>query len=265
MNRLVFLILILIPIHLTAQNCRLLNELNLSGKKMQTDGLDNIYITDYQRLSKYDLKGNKLAEYSNKQLGNITSADVSDAFRILLFFKDFNQLVNLDNFLSELGSNIILDQLGVQRTEAICSASNGGFWLFNSQENRLLYYDKSLAPVYKSIDLSSITDSIGIPTGLQEINTLVYLNIPENGLFVFDRFGNYLKTLPYKNLETFQVNGNKLLGLSTNVIKIYDLNTFSEEILTIPGNDIMSVQFLQNNKYIVLKKDKIEIYESLKL
>jgi hypothetical protein len=173
-------------------------------------------------------------------------------------------LLTLDNYLSELGSSIILDQLNIERTEAVCSASNNGFWLFNGQENRLQYYDKSLSLIYKSIDISSVADSIGSPRGMQEINTLIYVNMPRCGLFIFDRFGNYLKTLPFKYLEGFQVLNNELLSLSANVIKLYNLNTQHEVVLSIPGNDIIALRMLQNNKCIVLKKNKAEIYEIIK-
>src|SRR5687768_7815077 len=63
------------------------------------DNLSNLYLINGEEIIKYSPTGKQLLKYSNKRFGNITTIDATNALKILLYYKDFQQLVFLDNQL----------------------------------------------------------------------------------------------------------------------------------------------------------------------
>src|ERR1700690_3966530 len=68
--------------------------------QITTDQLGNFYIIKNDVLEKYDLKGALTKTYNNKTFGKIDLVDASNPMKVLLFYKNFSQIVFLDNTLS---------------------------------------------------------------------------------------------------------------------------------------------------------------------
>ncbi len=223
--------------------------------------LGNIYTIEDGTLVRYSESGEKLKAYNNKYLGTISYVDVSDPFRIVLFYKDFNQVLFLDNSLAEIMSPIKLDQLKVEQTEIVCSSPQGGFWAFDSYGQKLIYFDKNLQKQQESIGLNSIIGTGGKPTELIEKNDFIYLYIPETGILVFDRYGAYFKTLFLGKITDFQVSDGKIIYQQGNSIFKYDLNFISTTNIDFPDSlkNVTASNILKDKIYI-LRENKISVY-----
>src|SRR5688500_1993390 len=68
-----------------------------------TDPLGNIYLVKGAEVVKYNASGIRTARYSNLQLGDVATIDAMNPLKILLHYRDFQQLVFLDNQLSPNG------------------------------------------------------------------------------------------------------------------------------------------------------------------
>jgi hypothetical protein len=67
------------------------------------------------------------ASGDNKNLGDISFVDASNMLRILVFYKDFLQVVFLDNTLSANGETVSFDKIGFQQAQLVCSSHIGNF------------------------------------------------------------------------------------------------------------------------------------------
>jgi len=76
-----------------------------------------------------------MKRYSNKRFGTITSIDCTNPLKMLVYYKDFQQLVFLDNQLTQNSEAISLEDLGYEQTDLICTSMNNSFWLYNKQNN----------------------------------------------------------------------------------------------------------------------------------
>ncbi|MBK7816510.1 MAG: hypothetical protein IPJ60_02495 [Sphingobacteriaceae bacterium] len=65
------------------------------------DNLGNVFFIKENEMVKHLANGNYFNRYSNLKLGNITSVDATNALRIMLFYKDYQQLVFVDNQLTQ--------------------------------------------------------------------------------------------------------------------------------------------------------------------
>ena len=246
---------------LISNDYELVTTVNIQGSTFKTDLLENVYIINNQTITKYNNQGIKQSTYNNNYLGNINYLDVSDPLRILVFFKDFNQIIFLDNTLSVIGSPLILDDLGYDRTELACSSNTGGFWLFNSLTNQLLFIDKTLHVKVQSISITSILSNNDKINYLIEKNDYVYLNAPETGIIIFDKFGTYYKTVPILKCNSFQVFGNKIIYFKNNKLFSFNIELSDEKNLDIPdNNDVINVR-IEQNKLFIFKDNGFSIYK----
>lgn len=207
----------------------------VAGDMHYSDPMGNVYVVRDNTLKKFSTEYVQAAVYTNTFLGNIHTVDVSDPLRILLFYKDHNQIVWVDNFLSEIRSPVWLDGLGIDQVELVCSSGQGGFWVFNGLNNQLQYFDVQLQLVHESPTLNILTGPDISPTFMIEKNRSVYLNVPGTGILVFDRFGNYSKTLPVDPPSGFQVTDRYLYYMKEGELFSYELRTAGIARLELPG------------------------------
>lgn len=213
---------------------QLVKSVEVQGNMYGSDPMGNVYAVKDNTLKKFSNGYVQSADYTNTFLGNIHSIDVSDPLRILIFYKDYNQVVWVDNFLSEILSPIRLDDMGIDQVELVCSSSQGGFWVFNSLNNQVQYFDVNLKLVHESPSLNILTGPDISPTFMIEKSRTLYLNVPGTGVLVFDRFGNYSKTLPVEVPSSFQVTDQFLYYLKESKLFRYNLRTAETAILDIP-------------------------------
>ena len=209
----------------------------VDGDRHFSDPMGNVYIIKNNHLVKFVQDYSQAAEYTNLFLGNIHSIDVSDPLRILIYYKDHNQVVWVDNFLSEIRSPIWLDNLGADQAQLVCSSNQGGFWIFNGLNNQLQYFDVNLQFVHESITLNSLTGPDIQPTFMLEKSRNVYLNVPGFGILVFDLFGNYSKTIALEIPREFQMTDQNLFYFKAGELYSFDLLTNSPGKLQLPEED----------------------------
>ena len=230
---------------------RFVKSVKVNGDMHFSDPMGNVYIIKNNHLVKYVQDYTQAAEYTNLFLGNIHSVDVSDPLRILLYYQDHNQLVWVDNFLSEIRSPIWLDDLGVDQARLVCSSNQGGFWIFNGLNNQLQYFDVNLQFVLESIPLNSLTGPDIQPAYMLEKNRKVYLNVPRFGILVFDLFGNYSKTISLEIPGEFQVTDQHLYYFKKGKFYSYDLRTNNRTLLQFPEEDgIIKVEMQPDFLYL---------------
>ena len=228
------------------------------------DPLGNIYIVCGQDIRKFDINLKKIGDYSNSYLGIISIADVSDPLRILIYYRELNQVVWLDNFLQELRSPVRLDDIGIDQAVLLCSSNLGGFWVFDQLNNQLKYYDKNLKKIHESISLGSLIGEIK-PSAISEKNRTVYIYFPGAGILTFDQFAAYSRTLPVFPDNSFQVTDESLYYLRNGSLYSYYLDTFREEELTLPDSIGFTSVYVQSEYIYLLKKDGVYIYKSSSL
>ena len=224
---------------------------DVQGDKHYSDPMGNVYIVKNNTLKKISSSHVESGDYTNTFLGNIYSVDVSDPLRILLFYKDHNQVVWVDNFLSEILSPVWLDVLGADQAELVCSSNQGGFWVFNGLNNQLQYYNVNLELVQESPSLNLLTGPDISPTFMLEKSRFLYLNIPGTGILVFDRFGNYSRTLPVETPSVFQVTDSHVYFMSEGKLFSLDLRISEIALLELPETGNADPQIHTENSLLL--------------
>ena len=234
--------------------------INLHAEYINIDHLHNIYLVQQNKLLKYDQLGEKLCEYSINYSGSITSIDVSDPMRILLYYEDYNQLVFLDNKLAPIGSTVVLDDFNFGYTKVVCSSEQGGFWVYSLQKQQLFYINSNMQIEQKSVSIGSVLTINSVPNFIYEKNNKLYLNIPEEGIYVFDIYGYYIKKIPIKMLSNFQLNENNIIYPVKN--KIVRFNQLQLNFDTTQVTELGRIEDIkiERNIAIVQYENKVQIF-----
>ena len=66
----------------------------------KVDNIGNLYTVNGEELLKYLPSGKFFTRYSNLKLGNISSVDATNPLKLFLYYRDFQQIVFLDDQLS---------------------------------------------------------------------------------------------------------------------------------------------------------------------
>ena len=256
-----FILFLLIGISsLRAQiKLELLTKFDAKGELLETDVLGNVYLLDGDGIRKYDLRGKKLLEAGTIAFGNRIDIDATDPLKLLAYYKDYNQVVVLDNKLAERGNPILLDEMGIVSGEAICRSYNNAIWLFDQINFEVIRLDEQLSIVNRSGNLQQLIGYVPQPVFMQETARNLYLCDPNTGILVFDLFGNYYKTIPIKGVEKVAFRNNLMFYKLNNQLIAYDLILLAESEVLIDLTDAIDFSIYED-KLIILQSEGVYIY-----
>jgi hypothetical protein len=234
--------------------------INVEASRMTSDNIGNVYLIKDESIAKYDSKGVLQKTFSNKNFGAITSADATNALRIILFYKDFNRVVTLDNTLSQNGDPLTLETIGYPLASLVAASHDNGLWVFDQANFELLRLNRNLQVENRSGNLSQILGIDLQPNFLIEKDNRLFLNNPSTGILTFDVFGTYSKTLPIKNLNKFQVVDDAILYFEKGTLVTESISIDNKLSFTEPCDTTALDMRMEKNAVFVLKRNSLEIY-----
>jgi len=224
------------------------------------DNIGNIYTIHDEEIVKYLPNGNFFARYSNLKLGKISFVDVTNPLKVLLYYKDFQQLVFLDNQLSVNSNEVSLENLGYEQTELACAGANNSFWIYDQKNNELLRFNENSKKVSFTGNLKQILKTDLNPTFMKEYNGFLYLNCPQNGIYVFDFYGAFSKLIPLKELKGFRVDEEIVYFRKDSNLCSYNFKLMEEVCKPLPDYNILkSVNYFKESIYLAYTDSLVAI------
>ena len=230
--------------------------LNDKSAHIKIDDFGNTYVITKTELLKYSINGIFVKSFSAKRYGNIDFVDVTNPLKILVYYKDFQQILFLDNQLTASSNMISLENLGLEQTSLVCTSVNNSFWLFDKQNNSLLRYNEKSNLLVKTDNLKRILDLDLKPNFLREKNNYLYLNCPQEGILVFDMYGSFFKTISIKELSEFDIQNENVIYFKDKALHEYNTKTFSTSIKLFADSSIKTV-YWQGNRFYKVYQDSV--------
>jgi len=238
----------------------LISSLNISAQEnhlaLEVDYFNNIYTIKGNALKKYSPNKEFLSNFSDALLGEITSIDVSNPLRLLLFYKESNQILYLDQNLSPIAEPINLYSYTDNETQICCDASSGGFWIYNIDDNQAFQISKQGEIVIKSSLLTSYFKDY-IPSKMIEYHEKLYFLIPSHSILILNKFGQFIQQIPLVGITDFCHNNQNLLYLKDNSWFLYSPLAKTDSIAFKMNKSKNCRSKIQNNQIYILCGDKI--------
>lgn len=234
--------------------------LKAPSDQMLTDNLSNVYLIHNDQIRKYNSKLELMKEFSNKNFGSISSADVTNPLRIVLFYRDFGRVIFLDNTLSQNGEPLAMEKLGFPLASLVGSSHDNGFWVYDQPTFEMVRFDQNLSITSRSGNLSQILGIELQPDFILEKDNRLFLNNPQTGVMVFDVFGTYIKTIPLKGLHTFQVADESIIYFQNGELQAWNLITNETTLYEEPKRgDARNIR-LEKESIVVQDSASVDLY-----
>ncbi len=224
-------------------------DINQPSNIMDVDIKGNVYLVNDTELFKYDEKGDLLYRFSNSLNGLITSIDVTNPLRILLFYKESNVIVFLNQQLATITDAIQINDLSSVEAIVAAASSKGGFWTFDALTMTLLFFDSNRILQKQSVNLSGYLNG-DEPIFLVEQMQSLYLQT-QNRILVFDIYGNLINTFPFTSKNKIKIVENSIHALNTSGITKYNLLNKEKTIFSLEGYSNYVNAFLFKNRLIL--------------
>jgi hypothetical protein len=261
LKKILFILLLLPVVAFTPNDLKLLTSIKGSFDFFTSDNLGNIYTVEGCVLKKFNTKGELLQSFSEKSLGNIFSVDASNPMKILVFYKDFRQVIFLDNTLSISGSPIVLDDLGIGQPQYVCTSYDNNFWVFDQLDFVLKRFDINLQQTAQSSNLSQVTEKSVKPLYIEEQGNNVYLSDSLQGIIILDKFGTYNKTLPFTGVQSLQSFDNAVWYIKNDILNKYIFKNFETITMELPEKNIRKIR-VSSELLFIHTSEGISIYQT---
>lgn len=174
----------------------LLNSEELAADRfVGVDALENIYYIKENVFFKKN--GKKIYNYQHVNLGNLSSADVHNPFKIILFYQDFNSVVVLDNNLNEHISAISLFGLNYH---LVSFAAENNLWLYSRDNNVFQLFDFQKKEILFNAQPLGFFQPNFIAQGIKSDNRNLWLT-GNSGILTFNQYGSFLEFTELEGAE----------------------------------------------------------------
>ncbi|TJY36950.1 hypothetical protein [Pontimicrobium aquaticum] len=231
----------------------LFGQQNISTKLISKQTLDDSTLISIDKFNTHYnlnnttlfLKGSKgRFEYTNLQLGDITSANTFNPLKINLFYKSFNTVIILDNRLSDI-KKIDFNLLSPLRiVSKVSSANDNSIWIFNSNTQQLELFNF----------ITNKTKHITLPTEGNILDLKSNYNfcwlLTDAFIYTYNYFGSLVSKLPNNGFEELaESNGNIILKRGNN---LFYLNRDSKKTLPISLPNLLINRFFVTDETLYI-------------
>lgn len=191
------------------------------------DGLENIYLIRNNVFHKKHKT--EIWEYKNPSLGTISKIDIQNPLKIVLFYKDFNTIITLDNQLNETQKiNFSANEVPIIVTATGISSQNK-LWIYNSLSQQVGLFD------YLKNTYQTITPPIKGILKYYESNFNTFQWIDENlnwySCSIFGKITTLGKVPDFDQIQL--VSNTNLIYKKNNVIYYYNLIENKKDLIKI--------------------------------
>ncbi|MES2389216.1 MAG: hypothetical protein V4543_14535 [Bacteroidota bacterium] len=207
-----------------------------------------IVCTEKGLVTRFDSNGNAGNLYSPRRPADVTLAEAWNGLRIFLFYRDLQEYVYLDRFLTESpNSPVPQDIVGYARMAA--PAQDDNLWVIDEADFSLKKIDPVAGSVLLSTRLAPVLQS---PKNadfsfMREYQNRLYIAERNTGIIVFDNMGNMQRRLPLKDVGFFSFSGDEMVFTKGSEISFINIYTLAERNISLPA-DIKAQRVLVSGK-----------------
>jgi len=231
---------------------------NANADFITLDPYGNIYAVKEAQLSKFSPQGELLYKYSDNTLGTISSVDVFNHLKIMLFYQDAGILVFLNEQLAPIRDPISLFDANYFSISLASYSAANQIHLYDYVNRYLITLDFNMREISKTpINFPSFN-----PTQMIELEEKrLAMHTPETGVFLFDAFGTFISMIPVLTPHSVEVTSELIYYTHHDHVNIYNYKMLSEDRLPIAISGAIQTLLFRNKMILLLQNGTIWINE----
>jgi hypothetical protein len=241
---------------------QLLQTIKTNAIDFAVDNLGNILLlSPGNQLKKISARGDSVAVFNDvRRYGKLSTIDVSNPLKALLYYKDFSTIVVLDRFLN-IRNTIDLRKLGLLQVKAVGLSYDNNIWLYDELDAKLKKIGEDGTPLSEGIDFRLLFEEAPSPVQIIDQEGFVYLYDPARGLYAFDYYGALKNQYPTKDFTDVFVQGKQIFFRKLDTIIRYEPSKMKwlEYNLPLTLHDAIRIK-ISANRLFVQKAAGIQVY-----
>jgi len=226
------------------------------------DKLGQSYVLiEPNELIQYSNRGKEFFRYNNNYLGDLHQIDATNPFSLLLFYKDFSTIITLDRTLSQTSEVNLLD-LDLVDVNAVGVSNDNNVWVYDPVAFRLKKISRVGKIIYESDPLSLIFDQPLEVNFILERGNQVFLNDPQQGVYIFDLYGRYLRKIDLLGLKEFQIIEDRIIFRTASAEGVKGNKMYSFHLKTLNEQELQLAKALKEGEQLFLLPDRFFIVRS---
>lgn len=202
---------------------------------LSVDNLGNLFvINENGQLKKYSATGDSIAVFNNlRKYGKLSSMDVSNPLKVLLYYKEFQTIVILDRFLGTRAT-VDLRRSGIFQVKCIAQSYDNNIWIFDELESKLKKIGDDGRVIDQSTDFRMLFDSVPSPGWIIDQDKQLYLYDAGKGVYIFDYYGGFKKRIALTGWTDFAVINRSVFGRNNKFFYRYEPGTLDLKQFPLP-------------------------------
>lgn len=218
----------------------------------ELDSYQNIYTVDQNStLSKLNLKGEVIATFGFAKYGTLSSINVLNPLKIMLFYKDAGIILFLNDQLTPITQPFNLFNNNYQQISLASFSNQNQIFLFDPVEMKLFILDFFM----REISQNQLYVPHFHPFKMISTNDKGLLfQDAENGILFFDNFGTFQKQIPLHTSSEFQFVDNRICFLENGIWNEYNVQKLDWNQFVISeliSNPIPFTQLKKGDRFLV--------------
>lgn len=213
-------------------------------------GIDNFQTISFiSNSTLFKKRENNTLNYSNIQLGEITSANTFNPLKINVFYKTFNAVIILDNRLSEIFKIDFNTISPYKNITHVSTGSDNTLWIYNQDSQQLELFDyKTIKTRAKSMPIESEVLDIA-----SNYNACWILT--KDHILKFNYFGSLLLKTKNQGFKKIKEHNGNLILQKDNTLFYLNKNNYEFQPISLPN--LLINQFLVTNEILYIYNDEM--------
>ena len=231
---------------------------NVTADYIKLDIHGNIYVVKEAQLFKFSPKGELLFKFSDNTLGSISSIDVFNPMKIMLFYQDAGTLLFLNEQLARIQQPISLFDANYYTISLASYSAANQIHLYDNTNKYLITLDFNMREISRT------------PTHFPDFNPQKIIELEEksvaffdleSGVYLFDGFGTFNKLIPIITPHSVEITTELIYYTNNSEVTFYNYKTMKSETQQLPVSNVLQTLFFRNNMIVLLENKTIWIYE----
>ncbi|WP_143520087.1 hypothetical protein [Reichenbachiella sp. 5M10] len=201
-------------------------------------------------LAKFDANGQLMLEYSPRLSNKVHQVDFNSQFRVYLFYRDFQEVIILNRYLSEPVRYLFSD-FGIGYVSDIAPDMQQNIWLVDMHDFSLKLFDPRRSALVEVKSLGKILNqNTAQIEELKNHQNRTYLMDASQGVLVFDNLGNYLNTMLFDEVSSWGFFKDEIYCMQYDKLLFTNLYTFRTRQIEMPKERGLGVRYFGDRLYV---------------
>ena len=262
MNRLCGIFFLFSSLSVLGQDWEVIDTLVINEKitSYSIDSQDQIYIgTSSGNLHRFNKDGTESEFYCAIANFPVTSLAAWNRLKVFVFYKSPQEFYYLDRF-NTFSNSYDLSEYSSELINECTPGVDNSLWVLSSSYNELRKYNLQTKQLIFATPLDIDVENV---THMRAFQNLVLISDRDEGLYLFDQFGNILTQLEISGIEHFQIGAGSIVFLcDEGIVSLDPFQPSSYETIKAPSGAFKG--FLKSDtNYFLIRSSDVLVYRRI--